>query len=455
MTQNRWILFAVLSISFFGPFMASSINIAIPAMGKDFELMPEQLSWVVTAFLVGSAAFLVPFGKLADIVGSKRLFCIGLRFLLAATVAGALSPDAFWLILFRLLQGVSLAMIFSTSMAMLVASHPPAQRGRVIGYSAAATYIGLSLGPVVGGLMTQFLGWRLIFWCMAGGILLSLLAMGTVEGEWYGEPSDRLDYIGSLLYSLSAGLLLYGLSSYGTYPFAGAFLAAGVIFFILFLWEQYKAEYPLINWQLFRSGIFAFSNLAAMIHYSSTFALGFILSLYLQLLRGFDAAFAGLFLLLQPVMMAAFSPLAGSLSDKKQPRLVASSGMAMTALGLAVFLLMDENSSLFLIGGNLLFIGVGFAFFSSPNSNAIMGSVSSREYGIAAAVLSVMRIGGQAISMAIVTVILTTTTASVPEAEYLPSLMQVFHRVFAVFAVLCSLGVFISLARGRRPIKSE
>lgn len=450
MTQSRWIFLAVLITSFIGPFMGSSINIAIPSMAEEFQLPVEQLSWVVTAYLLGSASALLPFGKLADIIGRKRLYRIGIAAIIITTTGSGLAPSMDILVLFRLLQGVSLAMIFSTGMAMLVSSHKPEERGKVIGYSSAAVYIGLSLGPVIGGMITQYFGWRLIFFLTAAGLVLSFAAVSKVSDEWYGDRQEKLDYFGSLLYCAASSMVLYGLSAYAEHPMVKYIFLGGVILFGIFLLEQRRVSNPLLEMDLFHNTIFAMSNLAAMIHYSSTFALGFLLSLYLQLIRGFDASTAGLFLLLQPSMMALLSPKAGALSDRLQPRLVATSGMAMTAIGLAAFSFLTAVSPIWQIAVNLLFIGIGFAFFSSPNSNAIMGAVEPRQYGVAASVLSVMRLSGQAISMAIVTVLLSVYTVDAMSPEYLPSLLAAFHKIFQVLAVSCALGVAASLARGKR-----
>ena len=452
MTQSKWIFLAVLITSFIGPFMGSSINIAIPSMAKEFQLPVEQLSWVVTAYLLGSASALLPFGKLADIIGRKRLYRIGIVAIIITTIGSGLAPSMDILVLFRLLQGVSLAMIFSTGMAILVSSHKPEERGKVIGYSSAAVYIGLSLGPVIGGMITQYFGWRLIFFLTAAGLVLSFAAVSKVSDEWYGDRQEKLDYVGSFLYCAASSMVLYGLSAYAEHPMVKYIFFGGVVLFGIFLLEQSRVSNPLLEMGLFHNTIFTMSNLAAMIHYSSTFALGFLLSLYLQLIRGFDASTAGLFLLLQPSMMALFSPKAGALSDRLQPRFVATSGMAMTAIGLAAFSFLTAVSPIWQIAVNLLFIGIGFAFFSSPNSNAIMGAVEPRQYGVAASVLSVMRLGGQAISMAIVTVLLSVYTVDAMSPEYLSSLLAAFHKTFEVLAVSCVLGVAASLARGKRKI---
>jgi MFS family permease len=349
------------------------------------------------------------------------------------------------LIVFRLLQGLSLAMIFSTGMAILISGHKAQDRGKVIGYSAAATYMGLSLGPVIGGLITQYLGWRYIFFFTAAGLLVSLMAIVYVKEEWYGVKGEKLDVIGSFLYCTSSMAVLYGLSSYAVNTWAVGILGSGVLLLVLFVYEQIKSEQPLIELYLFRNTIFAMSNLAAMIHYSSTFAIGFVLSLYLQVVRGFDASTTGLILLIQPLLMAIFSPWAGALSDKIQPRFVASAGMFLTMLGLFFFTFLTQQTPIWLLGVNLILIGIGFASFSSPNSNAVMGAVEPPAYGVASSILSVMRLSGQALSMAMVTVILSLyPQTGVSVAPMLHS----FTVIFSVQAFCCACGIFVSLSRG-------
>lgn len=454
MTDEKKIFIAVLITSFMGPFMGSSINIAIPTMAAEFAVPAQELSWVVTAYLLGSVALLVPFGRLADIVGRRHLYAIGTIAVALMTFLAGLMQSVPSLVFFRLLQGLALATIFSTGMAMLVASHAPKERGRVIGYSAAATYIGLSLGPILGGLITQYLGWRLIFFLSAAANIVSALVALRVKGEWYGERNGGMDYLGCVLYSAASTMILYGLSAYASHPVMRYVFFGGLLLLAAFVYEQLRAKAPLIDISLFRSTIFAMSNLAALLNYSATFAISFLLSLYLQLIRGFDASTAGLFMLLQPMMMALLSPMAGTLSDRHEPRLVASAGMAITAIGIFGFSFLDTQMPMVLVGGIFLFIGTGFAFFSSPNSNAIMGAVEPRFYGVASSMLSVMRISGQAISMSVVTLLLAVYTASTVAGSaspaYLSDLLQAIQLIFRILAVTCVFGVAASLARGNR-----
>ena len=449
MSSARFLFAAVLISAFVTPFLASSINVAIPAMSGEFQVAPTFLSWAVTAFLLGSACMLLPFGRLADIVGRKRLFHTGTVCLILTTIGAGLVPNVGSLFLFRFLQGISTAMIFSTGTALLVASCKPEERGRTIGYSSAAVYSGLTFGPFLGGIITQYFGGRMIFLLVGLLMLTCWLFIRKVKDEWYGDRKCPMDYSGSALYCISSLLLLYGLSAYRTSSVASELIILGLAAGALFLWKQVSSTAPLLHLSLFQNTIFAMSNLAAFLHYSSTFALSFLLSLYLQLVRGLDEVTAGMILLLQPIVMASLSPRAGALSDRLQPRIVASVGMGITAIGILLLSFQEVHTSLFLTGTALLIVGTGFAFFSSPNGNAIMGSVSQNELSIAASVMSITRIFGQSISMALVTLLLQNYVQPESYADYQTSLMHGIQSSLQLFAMLCTLGVGISLMRGK------
>ena len=446
MSEARWIFFAALSTSFIGPFMGSAVNLAVPAIGAELGAPVESLGWIVTAYLLGSAVVLLPVGRMADIVGRKRVYTCGVALFLLGNLAATLVTSLELLIACRLFQGVATAMIFGTGMAMIVSVHAPSERGKVIGYSAAATYIGLSLGPMLGGFVTETVGWRGIFYLTGAGLVFSLFAVSRVKTEWYGARGEAFDWRGALLYMGASGLVLYGCSAVTENAAAKFLLAAGAVLLVCFFRSQARCAAPLVDMKLLKENtVFAMSSLAAMINYSATFAIGFILSLYLQLIRGLDASAAGLLLLIQPALMAIFSPMAGALSDRLQPRVVASAGMALDAVGLLLFAFLRADTPLWLVGANVALIGLGFALFSSPNNNAIMGAVEPKYYGIAASILSAMRLIGQAMSMAVVTAVLAHYGAAAHE-----EMLAGFNAAFGIFAALCGGGILASLARGKR-----
>jgi Arabinose efflux permease len=449
--QERVTLFTVMGSAFLVPFIGSALNLALPAMGYEFNCGAVLLSWVVTSYLVASAAFLLPFGRLADIKGRHAIYQCGLGLFTIFTLLSALSPNIQVMLIFRVLQGVAAAMIFSTSTAILTDVFPVNLRGRVIGLSVSSTYVGLSLGPVLGGWMNSYLGWRSIFYFIAAvSLVITIFAVLYMKGEWKEAAGERFDWQGGLLYLTSLGAFMYGISALADTGAAKYFAAAGAALLLAFVRYELAQKQPLIDMHLFVKNIsFAFSNLAAMINYSATFALSFLMSIYLQTVLGFSSQHAGMIMLAQPLMMAIFSPLAGNLSDKVEPRTVASLGMGLTALGLFGFIFMGLNTPITWIIADLLLIGIGFALFSSPNTNAVMSSVQPRLYGVASSMLGTMRMIGQAFSMAIVTLILASYIGSQMLAQIDHQiLVKAMQTSFIIFTFLCFLGVFASIARG-------
>ncbi|NLP41709.1 MAG: MFS transporter [Veillonellaceae bacterium] len=446
------VLIVVMMTSFLAPFMGSSINLAIPAIGAEFSGSTVFLSWVVSGYLLASAAFLLPFGRLADIIGRKKVLITGLILFSLFALLSGLAWSAESIIIFRVGHGIATSMIFGTGMAIITSVYPPQKRGFAIGVIASATYVGLSLGPVIGGLMVHYLGWRSIFYFSSlAGIIAAVLALWRLKGEWAGAKGEKFDLLGSLCYMLAITTILYGLSSVSTDSWGKYALGLGIILLGLFLFYESKHPYPILHIGLFRHNtIFAFSNLAAMINYSATFAVGFMVSLLLQVVMRIDSDVAGLILLSQPLIMALFSPYAGSISDRIEPRIVASIGMGLNTLGLFVFSFVTSSTPLWLLMVNLAIIGLGFALFSSPNNNAIMGSVEKQFYGVASSTLGTARLTGQAMSMAIVTLLLSVYVGGADLTQNHADLLLVgFRATFLVFTVLCAGGVLASLARGK------
>jgi EmrB/QacA subfamily drug resistance transporter len=437
--------------AFLTPFMGSSINIALPEIGRTFAMGAIALGWVATSFLVTSAMCLVPFGRLADIHGRKRIFTYGIVVYTLSSLLAALSTSATFLIAARAVQGVGGAMIFGTGMAILTSVFPIHERGRALGINVAAVYLGLSLGPFFGGLLTQYLGWRSVFLINVPLGLVTLFAIAwKLKGEWAEARGERFDWIGSVIYSLSLVTLMYGLSRLPA-GVGGWLLIAGLIGLGGFaIWEA-KTRSPILDVNLFRHNqVFALSNLAALINYSATFAVGFLLSLFLQSIKGLSPQSTGLIMVAQPAVQAAFSPLAGQLSDRVEPRVVASMGMAFTVIGLSLLTFLSATTALVLIVADLMLLGFGFALFSSPNTNAIMSSVDRRFYGIASGTLGTMRLIGQMFSMGITMLVFALYLGQAPiTAESSPLFLRSERTIFTIFALLCFGGIFASLGRGR------
>jgi len=450
-STRRAALIALLLSAFLTPFMGSALNIALPSIGREMSMSAVALSWVATSFLLAAAALQLPVGRLADIYGRKRIFTYGVAIFTVASLLTGLAPNAASLLACRALQGVGGAMIFGTGVAILTSVFPLQERGRVLGMNVATVYLGLSLGPFLGGLLTQQFGWRSIFFVTVplGGITLAFV-LWQLEGEWAEARGEGFDLVGSAIYSLSLAAVLFGFSRLATLLGMGmvALGAAGIIGFLA--WETRVAS-PIFDIRLFRRNqAFLFSNLAALINYAATSAVGFLLSLFLQYIKGLTPQMAGLVLIAQPAMQALFSPLAGRLSDRVEPRIVASAGMGLTVVGLALLTQLNADTSLSFILAVLLLLGVGFALFSSPNTNAIMSSVDRRFYGIASGMVGTMRQIGQTLSLGIAALVFALY---IGKGQITPELYPMFvrsaHAAFIILTLLCVLGIFASLARGQ------
>ncbi len=437
--------------SFLTPFAVSSVNIALPSIGKEFAMDAISLSWVPSAYILSSAALLVPFGRVADLYGRKKVFNYGVLTYTVSSFLLALSYSAGMVIGLRVAQGIAAAMIFAPGVAILTSVFPDGERGRVLGINIAAVYIGLSLGPVLGGFLTQHFGWRSLFiFNVPLGLMILFLTFWKLKGEWAESKGEPFDFIGAAVYGLTLISIMYGFSLLPDVKGHGMILFGILGIFALIKWEV-SVKHPLLNVDLFRkNAVFAFSNLAALINYSATFAVSFLLSLYLQYIKGLTPQEAGLILIAQPTLQAICSPIAGRLSDKVEPRMVASVGMALTLLGLFSFVFLSQGTTVGFIILNLALLGLGFGLFSSPNTNAIMSSVNKRYYGVASATLGTMRMVGQMFSMGIAMLIFSIYIGKVQIAfQHDELFLKSVKTSFMVLSILCFGGIFASLARGK------
>jgi len=448
--NNRGAIFFITIIaSFLIPFMTSSITVALPDIGQEFNLDVITLSWVTSAYILGSASLLVPFGRLADMFGRRKVFLSGNIVFTIGAFISVIANSGTLLLISRVVQGIGGAAIFATAIAILTSAYPAKERGRVLGINTASTYIGLSMGPVLGGFMTENWGWRSIFIACT---IFSLMMVGAILWKLRAEfetKKEKLDAPGALLYCAVLIVLMYGLSELpgmlGIWLITGAIIGGA-----LFLIRENRTESPLINLNLFRRNRgFTFSNLAALVNYSGTWAVSFVLSLYLQEIKGFSSETAGFVLVSSPVMQALFSPVFGKLSDRIEPRILASSGMAVTATGIAMLIFLNQSTSIYYIIGALILLGFGFALFSSPNTNAIMSSADQKSYGFASATLATMRQLGMMLSMGVVMVVFALVIGKVTiTAENHSAFISSTHIIFIVAAISCSLAILASLARG-------
>lgn len=448
-TLKKSVLLITAFAAFLTPFMGSALNLALPSISKDLNASAIELGWIASSFILSSAIFLLPFGRLADIIGRKKIFTWGIILFTISTFLIIFSWNFASLMILRILQGIAGAMIFGTSLAIITSVFGPGERGRAMGINITAVYTGLSGGPVIGGLLTQYFGWRSIFaFLVPFGIVSLYLIFKKMKPEWAEAKGERFDWKGSVIYGISLASFMYGFSKL---PSAAGwiFLGSGILLGLVFLLFEKGISNPVFDIKLvLQNRVFAFSGIAALIHYSATSATGFFISLYLQYIKGLDSRTAGLIMISQPVMMALLSSPAGKLSDKYNPGVIASYGMGLTATGLMLLCFVNEASPIYFIVILLIIMGIGFALFSSPNSNAIMSSVEKKHLGTASGAVGTMRMVGQMLSMGIAMMLLAVyigQQAIVPETY--PGLISGMRTGFVIFSVLCVLGIFASLAR--------
>lgn len=443
-------LFVVALASSLTSYTSASIVVALPAIAREFAVDTILLSWIPTASVLVTAMLLIPFGRIADMYGRKRIFTWGIFvYTLAALLLGN-AGSAAMMVSFLALMGLGNAMSFGTGVAILTSVYPSSERGKVLGIRIAVVYLGLSVGPFIGGTLTQYLGWRSIFFSVVPlGAIIVTSVLWKLKGEWMGARGEKFDLAGSIIYSLAILAVMYGFSNLPAISGVVA-MSIGVLGFLAFVKWETRISHPILNMNLFKkNAAFAFSNLAALINYGSTFAITFLLSLYLQNIRGLTPQIAGLILITPHAIQAIFSPIAGRLSDRIEPWKLASTGMVLTTLGLALLYFLDWNTTIPFVLSGLAVVGCGLSLFASPNANAIMSSVEESYYGIASSTLATTRQIGFMLSMGIIMLSFSFymgRTEITP--EYYASFLKSAQTSFLVFASLCFGGIFASLARG-------
>jgi len=449
------VLFSVCMAHFLMPFMLSAVGVALPAIGREFSASALQLGLVETSYVLSAAIFLLIMGRVGDIHGRRRVFQAGL--LLFTALGGIISQvnSIELLIALRFVQGMGGSMVMATSMAMVVAAYPPAERGRALGITVASVYAGISCGPFFGGMLVAAWGWRALFYLVIPlGLLTWLTVRIKLKEDWAEARGESFDWRGALTYAFSILLLITAVSNLNRGSWAWGLLLMANLGFALFFYLQAHTQQPLLNVNLLRANrVFAFSNLAALFNYASTFGLTFFLSLYLQYVKGMGPQQAGTILIVQPVMQTLFSPLCGRLSDRFPAALVATSGMSLCAVGLLVAANLEADSSLLKIIGLLIFLGVGYALFSSPNVSMIMGSVAPRYLGIASGLNGTMRTLGMLSSMMVITLIFSMQMQGQPVTPATqPAFLTSMHQALLIFCAFCVVGIGCSLGRVR-PLK--
>lgn len=446
------LLITVCIAQFMAPFMLTSVGVALPSLGRDLGASAVQLGLVEQLYVLSLAMSMLTFGRLGDIVGQRRVFLAGLVLFTLLTFSLGFATTITMVMIFRFLQGLGAAIFLAGSMALVAAAYPPAQRGRKIGFVSACTYAGLSAGPVIGGFVTMHLGWSYVFLMAAPigliGIALCLFGMKEMEKNATGE---QMDWRGSLAYALSVGLIMTGAAHARQVTLGLPMIAAGIIGLLVFIRMERQSESPLLDISLiFHNRFFTLSCLAAMGNYAATFGIIFLMSLFLQYVKGLSPREAGFILLMQPVMQVVTSLIAGRLTDKFDVSRLATTGMLMSFTGLLLAAAtVGTDIPLWLVVVELMLIGSGFGIFITPNSTAIMGSVEKRQFGVASGMIGAMRTLGMAVSLTTVSLIFSLFMGTEGiSATTVPAFLVSMKTGLVAFAFFSCLGAILSYLRG-------
>jgi len=451
-TNEKPVLFVICLASSLVPFMSSSLNLALPEINKDLAIKADLSGWIPAAYMLSTAIFQIPCARIADILGRRKIFISGVLIFFIFSVLSGLAYTGTSLIVYRFFAGIGSAMMFGTSMAILTSAVPKEKRGWALGINTSVVYFSLAAGPFFGGLLTESMGWHSIFFVSA---LVSLIvfigSLALLKEDWKEETKQKFDITGSILYALGLSALIYGFSKL-PHSYAIVLIVTGIIMLFIFSWYERKQEQPVFNISLFLSNrVFRLSSLSALINYSATFAISFMLSLYLQYVRGLSPIEAGLILIIQSIIQSLVSLWSGRLSDRASPSLLATTGMLCIAAGLVALCFVGENTSFYFIGSILFLLGVGFGMFSSPNMNIIMSSVEPKHYGMASATTGTMRLTGQAFSMGFAMMAISVYVGNIEITKSVHAeLMSSMRMTFIICSVLCFIGVYTSSIRNKK-----
>ena len=438
---------------------ASVVNIAAPVIRSHFFVPLSTVEWVITAYLLVVSSVLLFFGRLSDLYGQKKVYVTGFAVFTVGSALCGLSDSIGLLIGMRVVQAIGAGMMFSTNSAIITASVPPERRGRAFSVNAVAVAVALSTGPVLGGALTGALGWQSIFYInIPVGIAGIIMAIKFIPAD-QKQPAVPMDIPGSAMIFGALLLLLLPLNQLGTgmAPWLFALLlGAGLALGIVFVLYQKRIQYPILSLSLFKSRVFSASLVAAVLNYMAMYIMVFLTPFYLQTVRLFTPAEAGLLYMPLPLATLAIAPLTGIFSDRHDTRILSSAGMGVMAAGLFLLSRMQADTPSWYIMVSMALTGVGSGLFQTPNNSALMGSAPAENRGVASGMLATARNMGMVLGVAFSGLLFSLfagragSTGSAALAEASPVAFVYAMRLTFIVAACVALGAMAaSLTKGR------
>lgn len=472
---HKWIVFLIIAIGvFMSTIDASIVNISLPSIASYFgQPLSGAIEWVIIIYLIVIAATLLTVGRLADITGRKAIWATGLAlFTLGSALSGA-APTLGFLIGARAFQAIGGSLLFAVSAAMLVAAFPVSERGRVLGMNALVVALGISIGPTIGGFITEYLNWRWIFYVNVPLGIIGFIATLRLLHEPQRRSEGRFDPLGALLLTIGLAAITLGLSFGQEWGWTSlqliVTLIIGIVALIALVIAERFVSSPIVPLGILRNRVFASANLSLILSFLALFAVSFMMPFYLEQLRNFSLIKSGLLLTPLPLTIAIFAPFSGRLADRIGTRWLAATGLTVACVGLVFISQLQADSSTFDIVWRLALTGFGQALFQSPNNSALMGSAPREAQGVASGFLATGRVIGQSTSVALAGAVFTSLGGAVAGAQlgaiaaghgprsfppqYIHSLQATFissfHATFLVCAAVAVTGVGASLVRGK------
>ena len=444
--SENYVIFISFLTSFFGVFLSNGIIIGVPAIANDFAMNNVIQNWIPTIFFLVMAVFTVPAGQIAGKFGVKKSLLIGVIVFLIGSVGAALSFSTESFMLFRIVQGASVAFVNVAGMAKVVSAVKPQNRGKALGFTVTGVYLATSLSPVICGFLVYNLGWRSIFYIVIPFLLLCIVIMLLkVPQEWQTYADDKIDKIGSVVYAIGILLFIYGFTNLINITGIICTILGIVLLVVFALWELRQTS-PVFNMKLFKNTKFTSSNIAALCSYLAIMVVTTILNYHFQYVRGWNAQMAGLILIVTPIIMAILAPNTGKLSDRIHPQKLAAAGMAIASVAMFILTFLSNDMPVYLVVIAMILQGIGMGLFSSPNMNAIMSSVPPKDAPTASASQATMRTIGQTMSLGLLTLIFALVMGNLPlSTQYADMIVQSSQIICTISMCACILSIFASL----------
>ncbi len=404
--RKWWALISVAFGAFMAPLDSSVVNTVLPIVAREFRADVLLIEWVVLAYLLSLSALLLIGGRLGDLFGDKRLYVGGFALFTGSSMLCGLAAGVGTLIAARVLQAIGGAMLIAIGPAILTRAFPASQRGQALGIQASVVYIGLTVGPGLGGAIASTLGWRWVFFInLPIGVAAIVVSLAVLQGGQTHTPARRFDFPGAA--SFTVALLAFTLAlSRGTARgwtsltvLASAGVSAGAA--ISFLTIELRSPSPFFDLRLFRHRLFAASTVSALLNYMAANTAAFLTPFFLIQATEMSPSHAGSLLMAMPLIMAMVAPMSGWLSDRIGSRIPTASGMVCLAIGLWFLGRLGLGVSDQQIILRLGLVGLGIGLFTSPNNSAIMGAVPRTHQGLASGIVGTARTLGMLLGVAI------------------------------------------------------